>query len=39
MMAIVVIPGHASSREPGIQTLGTGFRVRSFHSRPGMTVS
>src|ERR1700737_2198388 len=35
----VVIPGCASWRRPGIHThdRGHGFRVRSFHSRPGMT--
>src|SRR5438034_6591881 len=37
----IVIPGWASWRRPGIQTHygGYGFRVRSFHSRPGMTAA
>src|SRR5260370_6629148 len=47
MRAIFVIPrcaiahrGCASGRRPGIHTpcRGYGFRVRSFHSRPGMTT-
>jgi hypothetical protein len=44
-----VIPGHASSRGPGIHTpcvgvrmlneyRGYGFRARSLRSRPGMTI-
>ena len=38
-MSILVIPGCASWRRPGIHTpdRGNGFRARSFHSRPGMT--
>src|SRR5258708_11922474 len=37
--AILVIPGCAAWRRPGIHTpdRGYGFRARSFHSRPGMT--